>query len=66
MRTLYSNAALASLAPSATNPKLSNAYTESYNLNLQQQLSQGLVMELGYIGSQGKHLRVQLKFNHFI
>jgi hypothetical protein len=64
--TLYSNAALASLAPSATNPKLSNAYTESYNLNLQQQLSQGLVMELGYIGSQGKHLRVQRNFNQFI
>jgi TonB dependent receptor len=35
--TLYSSAALASLAPNSINPKLSNAYTESYNLNLQQQ-----------------------------
>ncbi len=64
--TLYSNASLASLAPSATNPRLSNAYTESYNLNLQQQLGQGLVMELAYIGSEGKHLRIQRNFNQFI
>ncbi len=62
---LYANASLASLAPSATNPKLSNAYTESYNLNLQQQFAQGVVMEIGYIGSQGKHLRVQRNLNQF-
>ncbi|MGB8535529.1 MAG: carboxypeptidase-like regulatory domain-containing protein [Acidobacteriaceae bacterium] len=64
--TLYSNAALASLAPSATNPKLTNAYTESYNLNLQQELSHGLVMELAYIGSQGRHLRIQRNFNQYL
>jgi len=64
--TLYSNAALASLAPSATNPKLSNAYTESYNLNLQQQIGWGTVMEIGYIGSEGKHLRIQRNLNQFI
>ena len=64
--TLYSSAALASLAPFATNPKLSNAYTESYNLNLQQQIGQGMVMELGYIGSEGKHLRIQRNINQFI
>jgi hypothetical protein len=64
--TLYTSAALASLAPSATNPKLSNAYTESYNLNLQQQIGQGFVMELGYIGSEGKHLRIQRNINQFI
>ena len=64
--TLYSSAALASLAPSAINPRLSNAYTESYNLNLQQQLGQGIVMELGYIGSEGKHLRIQRNLNQYI
>jgi hypothetical protein len=64
--TLYSSAALASLAPFATNPKLSNAYTESYNLNLQQQIGSGVVMELGYIGSEGKHLRIQRNINQFI
>lgn len=64
--SVYSSAALASLAPSATNPLLSNAYTESYNLNLQQQFAQGVVMEIGYIGSQGKHLRIQRNINQFI
>jgi hypothetical protein len=64
--TLFSSAALASLAPFATNPKLSNAYTESYNLNLQQQIGPGVVMELGYIGSEGKHLRIQRNINQFI
>jgi hypothetical protein len=64
--SLYSNAALASLAPSATNPKLSNAYTESYNLNLQQQFGSGLVMEIAYIGSEGKHLRIQRNLNQFL
>ena len=64
--TLYSNAALASLAPSSINPKLSNAYTESYNLNLQQQIAKDVVMELGFIGSQGKHLRIQRNINQFL
>ena len=64
--TLYSSAALASLAPSATNPKLTNGYVESYNLNLQQQLGAGIVMDLGYIGSEGKHLRLERNINQYI
>ena len=64
--TLYSSAALASLAPSAVNPKLSNAYIESYNVNLQQQIGWGAVMQIGYIGSEGKHLRIERNFNQFI
>jgi hypothetical protein len=63
---LYSSAALASLAPGAINPKLSNAYTESYNLNLQQQLGRDFVMEVGYIGSEGKHLRIQRNLNQYL
>jgi hypothetical protein len=64
--SLYSSAALASLAPNATNPRLSNAYTESYNLNLQQEIGAGTVMEIGYIGSEGKHLRIQRNLNQFV
>jgi hypothetical protein len=64
--TLYQNAASAALAPGTINPKLSNAYTESYNLNLQQQLAKDFVMELGYIGSEGKHLRIQRNLNQFL
>jgi hypothetical protein len=64
--TLYTTAALSGLAPSSTNPLLSNAYTESYNLNLQQQAGHGIVTEIGYIGSEGKHLRIQRNINQFI
>src|SRR5262249_5141212 len=64
--TLYKNAQAASLAPSATNPLLSNAYTESYSLNLQQQIGWDSVMEIGYIGSEGKHLRIQRNLNQYI
>ncbi len=63
--SLYADAALSSLAPSAINSNLRNAYVESYNLNLQQQLGQGVVMELGYIGSEGKHLRDALNLNQY-
>ncbi len=61
--TLYSSASLAALSPSATNPRLSNAYTESYNLNLQQDVSQGLIFQISYIGSVGRHLRIQRNIN---
>jgi hypothetical protein len=64
--TLFSSASLASLAPSAINPKLSNAYTESYNINLQQQARWGIVTEIGYIGSEGKHLRIERNINQFL
>ena len=64
--TLYTSAALAGLAPSAINPLLSNAYTESYNLNVQQNIGQGIVAEIGYIGSEGKHLRIQRNINQFV
>ena len=63
--TLFQSQA-ASFGPSAINPKFSNAYTESYNLNLQQELGPGTVMEIGYIGSEGKHLRMRRNLNQFI
>ena len=65
VRTLYTRAAVSGLAPSATNPNLRNAYTESYNLNLQQDLGFGTVLQVGYIGSGGRHLRVPLNLNQF-
>ncbi len=63
--TLFSTAGLSGTAPSAVNPLLTNAYVESYNLNLQQQLSSGVVAEIGFIGSEGKHLRIERNPNQF-
>ena len=64
--TLFTSAAAAGLAPSAVNPKFSNAYTESYNLNLQQDIGIGAVMELGYIGSVGRHLLIERNINQYL
>ena len=63
--TLYSSAALTGLSPSAVNPNYRNAYTESYNLNVQQDVGFGTVLQVGYIGSGGRHLRVPLNINQF-
>lgn len=65
VNTVFRSAGLSGLSPSAVNPLLTNAYTESYNLNLQQQLGAGVVADIGYIGSEGKHLRLTRNINQF-
>ena len=45
--TLYTSAALSGLAPSAVNPNYRNAYMESYNLNVQQDVGYGTVLQVG-------------------
>jgi len=62
---LYTSAAATGLTPSAVNPNYRNAYTESYNLNVQQDIGYGTVLQVGYIGSDGRHLRVPLNINQF-
>ncbi|MGA8110438.1 MAG: carboxypeptidase regulatory-like domain-containing protein [Acidobacteriaceae bacterium] len=64
--TLYTTAAASGLAPSAINPNLANAYTETYNLNLQHQVGWGTIFEIGYMGSEGKHLRIERDINQYI
>lgn len=64
--TLYTKAAASGLAPAATNPNLRNAYMESYNVNVQQDLGFGTVLQVGYIGSGGRHLRMPLNINQYV
>jgi hypothetical protein len=64
--TLFSRAAASSLAPSAVNPNYKNAYLESYNLNYQQDLGAGTALQLGYVGSGGRHLRVTRNLNQYL
>ncbi len=61
--SLYSSAKAAGIAISNVNPKFSNSYTETYNLNVQQALPAGMVASVGYYGSVGKHLRVRTNQN---
>jgi hypothetical protein len=60
---LFNSAAAAGIAINNTNPNFRNAYTESYNLNLQQQGPAGIVFSAGYYGSVGKHLRARTNQN---
>ncbi|WP_245632212.1 TonB-dependent receptor [Edaphobacter aggregans] len=64
--TLYPSAAASSLAPASVNPKFRNAYMESYNLNLQQDLGWGTALQVGYIGSGGRHLRLNRNLNQLV
>ncbi len=58
------NSALANgLAIGSVNPNFHNAYTQTYNFNVQQQLGGGIVMSVGYYGSQGRHLRARTNQN---
>jgi hypothetical protein len=61
--SLYADAAAAGISLYGVNPKYHNAYIESFNLNLQQALPWGLVAQLYYDGSVGRHLEVESNIN---
>ena len=63
---LYGNAKASGISLAMVNPKYSNAYVESYNLNLQQALPWGMVSSIYYVGSQGKHLLIQTNANQVV
>ena len=60
---LYKSAQAAGIAISSTNLNFKNAYTQSYNFNIQQQLPLGIVTSIGYYGSVGRHLRARTNQN---
>ncbi len=61
--SIYAEGGASGLAPTAVNPQLTNAYMESYNLNLQQQVGSATALQIGYIGSLGRHLRIRRNLN---
>jgi hypothetical protein len=64
--TAFANAGASGLAPSSVNPNFDNGYIESYNLNVQQELGPSSALQVGYIGSQGRHLRLNHNINQFV
>jgi hypothetical protein len=60
---LFNSAAAAGIAINSTNRNFRNAYTESFNVNLQQAGPYGIVFSAGYYGSVGKHLRARTNQN---
>ncbi len=63
---LYNLAKASGISLYAVNPNYKNAYIESFNLNLQQALPWGLVAQLYYDGSVGRHLEIEANANQVV
>ena len=64
--TLLADAKAGGLAPTVVDPNFQNSYVESFNLNIQQQISRNWSMMVGYFGSEGHHLRTRVNLNQFV
>jgi hypothetical protein len=53
----------AGLAPQTIDPKFENAYVQSWNLNVQRELTPNLGVMIGYFGSKGTHLIIRRNIN---
>jgi hypothetical protein len=51
------------VSPSSSDPEFNNAYVQSWNLNVQREVGQGLAVTVGYFGSKGTHLRLTRNLN---
>jgi hypothetical protein len=54
------------LAPAFTNPNFVNADVQSWNLNIQQQLTGSTSLMIGYFGTKGTHLEIDRNLNQFL
>ena len=64
--TLLTDAAAGGLAPAAVDPNFKNGDVQTWNLNIQQQLTHTLGMMVGYFGSKGTHLSSAVNLNQFV
>lgn len=53
------------ISPWLINPKLKTQYSESYFLNVQREIAQGWIVELGYVGTNGINLERRDDINRF-
>ncbi len=59
----YASAAAAAISVSAVQPNFKNATTQTFNLNVQDELPGQVAISLGYYGSLGRHLRMTENIN---
>jgi len=64
--TLLTDARASGLAPIVVDPNFKNSYVQSYNLNLQQEISSRFAVMVGYFGSKGTDLRTRVNLNQFV
>lgn len=63
---LLASAAASGLNPTVVDPDFQNSYVESYNLNVQQQVTNNWSLMVGYFGSSARHLRTRVNLNQFL
>ena len=61
--TLLTDAAGSGLSPTTVDPNYHDAYVQSYNLNIQQQVTASMGVMVGYFGSKATHLEMDLNEN---
>jgi hypothetical protein len=61
--TALADAKAAGLTPTSVDGNFHNAYVQSWNLNVQREVTQGLGLTIGYVGSKGTNLRIQRNIN---
>lgn len=66
MMNAASTAGASGLAPNNINRDFNDAYVQSWNLNVQRELSSTLGLTVAYVGSKGTHLRVARNENQFV
>jgi hypothetical protein len=59
----FSSAKASGLSPTTIDPNFNNPYVQSYNLNLEEQLTPSTGLTVGYLGSKGTHLRIARNLN---
>jgi hypothetical protein len=64
--TLITDAQGGGLTPATADPNYNDAYIQSYNLNIQQEITPSLGMMIGYFGSKATHLNTQLNLNQLV
>jgi outer membrane receptor protein involved in Fe transport len=64
--TLIADAKGNGLAPTVVDPNFDNSYIESYNFNIQQQITSNWTLMTGYFGSAGRHLRTRINENQLV
>ena len=60
---LYDPNNATNVSPSVVNPNFKNANVQSWNLNVQQQVTRNLGVMIGYFGAKGTHLEVDRNIN---
>jgi outer membrane receptor protein involved in Fe transport len=59
------NGTPATVSPTVLDPNFKNADTQSFNMNVQQQIDRNTSIMVGYFGAKGTHLEIEENINQF-